>query len=152
VRRIAAWTEPVGRIGVGLDPSPAAAAALRWAHQEARRSARCLEVVSSRVDLEPRSPDQASDALLAVPVADRARTFQTWLVGDALGGRPVDVSVHLVLAWASLPMALVGRASAADLVVTGPQRGRPRQRHAWRTLRRLGCPVVVVTTRRSATL
>ncbi len=144
--RVAAWTRPAGRIVVGLDRSSAAQAALRWAHDEALRSGKCLEVVSSRVDLEPASRDDAPEALLAVPISDRARAFQTWLVRDALGGHPADVPLQLVLAWASLPMALVGRASAADLIVTGPPRGRRRQRHSWRTLRQLGCPVVVVTT------
>jgi nucleotide-binding universal stress UspA family protein len=143
--RAAAWTRPTGRIVVGLDRSPAARAALRWAHDEARRSGRPLDVVSSRVDLEPASRDDAPDALLAVPIADRARAFQTWLVRDALDGRPADVPLQLVLAWACLPMALLGRAAARDLIVTGPNRSRRRQRHSWRALRRLGCPIVVIS-------
>jgi hypothetical protein len=145
--RLARW--PRGRVVVALDEWPGSRVALAWARDEARRRDAGLEIVSSRLDLGFLDGDGFGGVEDGMTVAERARAVQLQLVREVLDGSPADVPTQLVLAWATLPMAVAARAPGCDLVVVPSGavrwRHRRRQRRLRRNLRDAGCPVVAIS-------
>jgi nucleotide-binding universal stress UspA family protein len=114
----------VGHIVVGVDESDGAAAALRWALDEARRREATLDVVHAWQQFIPAlvpgavaiEPDR--NALKAA-----AGELVTKMVDNVVGPHDAKVTVRLELGEGSPADVLVKAAAEADLLVVG-SRGR----------------------------
>jgi len=133
----------VGRIVVGVDESPAAVAALRWAAARAVEQGAELEVVHAWVYpyLGPRTTTHEPRDMMAL---DAATVLET-VVSDAFGadGPGVPMSAHL--AEGAPADVLLEACRTADLLVLGAHKGGG----AWSSvshevLRHTACPVAIV--------
>lgn len=130
------------RIVVGGDTTPSATAALRWAVQEAGRSAGCSVLVVHAFDVEGRA-DLALERDLDRSRRDARYRTQSWVV-EVLGDTDVPVPVMVQTPDGSVEDALVAASADAVMVVVGePQNGRRRDLSA-RLSQRCTCPVVTV--------
>lgn len=130
------------RIVVGGDTTPSATAALRWAVQEAGRSAGCSVLVVHAFDVEGRA-DLALERDLDRSRRDARYRTQSWVV-EVLGDTEVPVPVMVQTPDGSVEDALVAAATDAVMVVVGePQNGHRRDLSA-RLSQRCTCPVVTV--------
>ena len=130
------------RIVVGGDTTPSATAALRWAVQEAGRSAGCSVLVVHAFDVEGRA-DLALERDLDRSRRDARYRTQSWVV-EVLGDTEVPVPVMVQTPDGSVEDALVAASADAVMVVVGePQNGRRRDLSA-RLSQRCTCPVVTV--------
>lgn len=138
----------MGRIVVGVDGSPEAAAALQWALDEARLRKASLEVVHAwqfpaAVDLVGAAADDLVRDMqqAAADLLDR--------VTDAVAGADPDVEVERHVVEGGAAASLVNAAASADLLVVGT-RGRGGFAGlllgsvAHQCLHHAPCPVVVV--------
>lgn len=129
---------PSRRIVVGVDESPTAAAALRWAVLEAARLGDVVEAVHVR-----RGP--LASALLG---AEHALEELELSIAHALSGQSGEVPIRRVLDGPVGP-ALVTAAATADLLVIGGSRRGPVGEAlagsvGHHCVRHASCPVVVV--------
>lgn len=110
-----AGVETTGAVVAGVDGSPHAAAALRWAAGEATRRQRPLVAVYAWSWLvQPGDFDPGFDAAAA-------KRFATGAVAEAIGEQPCDV-----LAVNDLPVrVLLDHSAAGDLVVVGSRGAGP---------------------------
>jgi nucleotide-binding universal stress UspA family protein len=134
------------RIVVGIDGSEAAAAALRWAVEEARIRGSRLEVVHG----------WHVPSFLALPVApsdvsrEALQEAAERLIGEAIKEANVDdIDVEPVAVGAPGPMALIERSKGADLLVVGARgsggfRGLRLGSVSEQVVHDAHCPVVVV--------
>lgn len=130
------------RIVVGGDTTPSATAALRWAVQEAGRSAGCSVLVVHAFDVEGRA-DLALERDLDRSRRDARYRTQSWVV-EVLGDTDVPVPVMVQTPDGSVEDALVAASADAVMVVVGePQNGHRRDLSA-RLSQRCACPVVTV--------
>ncbi len=130
------------RIVVGGDTTPSATAALRWAVQEAGRSAGCSVFVVHAFDVDGRA-DLALERDLDRSRRDARYRTQSWVV-EVLGDTDVPVPVMVQTPDGSVEDALVAASTDAVMVVVGePQNGRRRDLSA-RLSQRCTCPVVTV--------
>lgn len=140
------------RIVVGVDGSEHAAAALRFAVEEARLRDATLVVVHAWTYV-PLAPIQtAYDMIPPTFVADdleREEEAARGVLDDALAGLPVDLSVEKRVVAGNPADAILDEAKDASLVVVG-SRGRGRLTSAFlgsvssRVIEHAPCPVVVV--------
>jgi nucleotide-binding universal stress UspA family protein len=138
------------RIVVGGDTTPSATAALRWAVEEAGRSAGCSVLVVHAFDVEGRA-DLALERDLDRSRRDARYRTQSWVV-EVLGDTSVPVPVMVQTPDASVEDALVAASADSVMVVVGePQNGRRRDLSA-RLAQRCTCPVVTVGVGRSPAL
>jgi nucleotide-binding universal stress UspA family protein len=107
--------EPVNKIVVGIDGSPSAIAAMRWAAEEAELHRSILEVVLAWHYLDQHHPDR-SDVFDSDYNEDSARaTLSSWVVETLGDNAGVDQRVVC-----DLPQrALLEAGDAADLLVLG---------------------------------
>ena len=130
------------RIVVGGDTTPSATAALRWAVQEAGRSAGCSVLVVHAFDVEGRA-DLALERDLDRSRREARYRTQSWVV-EVLGDTDVPVPVMVQTPDGSVEDALVAASADAVMVVVGePQNGHRRDLSA-RLSQRCTCPVVTV--------
>lgn len=131
-----------GRIVVGVSPSPAGLAALRYAVAEARRRS-VPEIVAVRVWIDP-DYGRRSASLWADELRRAARAIIDTAVAEALGSVPADLTIY-----ACTPQGRTGLVLAdlvgdhAALLVLGARRGFGSG-PAGHCMRRVGCPVIVV--------
>ena len=104
-------------IVVGLEGSEAAAAALRWAAEEARRRGASLRVVHSWQ--LPSGDELASGAAFREVTAADARARATRWLGDALGSTGTHAGWVLDIVEGPPGPVLVDRARGAALLVVG---------------------------------
>ena len=113
-----------GRIVVGVDDSPGAAAALRWALEEARLRGATLDVVHAWHQFIPVA---LPGAVTREPGRDdleaAARELVTKVVDDVVGPSDPTVTVRVELGQGSPADVLITGAADADLLVIG-SRGR----------------------------
>lgn len=138
----------MARIVVGVDDSPAASAALRWALEEARLRRATLEVVHTwAFPAMSELPGGAVDTLLAD--LERGATEVLGQVLDEVVGAETRVNVVRRVLQGAPAAILVERASGADLLVVG-SRGRGGfvglllGSVAQQCVHHAPCPVVVV--------
>lgn len=113
-------TSPVAttaEIVVGLDDSPSAAAALRWAAEQARVTGLPLRVVYAW-QLKALEAEAASMRFIQSAITD-ARARATQLVLDALGGTAAEVRWSLDIAEGAPGPVLVECSRRARLLVLG---------------------------------
>lgn len=146
------------RVVVGVDGSPAAAAALRWAIAEARLRNLLLHVVQVNDDYVVVPPGHVSPPADGIAAGDRARAESALAaqVSEAIGLES-GPRVQLELADGLPVRVLLDRAAGAALLVLGssrpsPSDGGPASKLpvplgpvARGCLRAAPCPVVVVT-------
>ncbi len=142
------------RIVVGLDGSEHAAAALRFAVEEARLRDATLVAVHAWTYV-PLAPIQPGYDLMEVPPAhvaedlEREEAAAHGVLDDALAGIPADVSVERQVVAGSPAEAILDAAKDAVLVVVGSH-GHGRLAAALlgsvssRVIEHATCPVVVV--------
>ena len=112
-----AITQSPGEIVVGLDNGSAAAAALRWAAEQARLTGRPLRVVHAW-QLSPLEQAAGSPEYLEAAIAD-ARARATRWVMDALGANAAEVRWSLDIVEGGPGPALVERSRDAHLLALG---------------------------------
>jgi len=112
-----AMTQSRREIVVGLDDSPAAAAALRWAAEQARLTGRPLRVVHA---WELTSFEQAagSTQFVEAALADARARATRWVL-DALGANAAEVRWSLDIVEGGPGPALVERSRDANLLALG---------------------------------
>jgi len=136
-------TQQTGRVVVGISDTLAGYQALRYAVAQARE--RDARLVAVRAFLCTAQTLQWGPVL-----ADAAREYVDQVFTEALGGRPRDVTVEVVVGADEPARALTKVADrASDLLViggSGARRflGHRRTKVARRCSREAGCPVVVV--------
>ncbi|HYU84450.1 MAG TPA: universal stress protein [Kribbellaceae bacterium] len=133
----------MNHIVVGVDGSPAAAAALRWAAAEALRRDADLVAVHAWVPAAGRAAVREAD--LAGERSTIRRRTADWVL-DALGPVPDDLRVRVDVTVGRPVAVLLGAARRADLLVLGYDDVtalRPRQT-ARRCRQAARCRVVVV--------
>lgn len=148
-------------IVVGVDSSPAAQAALRWAAEEARLRGAHLVAVHAWTYIPP--PPIVEPSMIPMPAGDVAGALEAEreaaqaelesALAEALRGAP-PVEIESRLVEADPADALEAEAAAADLVVVG-SRGRSGIKSALlgsvsrHVIDHAACPVVVVKAPRS---
>jgi nucleotide-binding universal stress UspA family protein len=147
---------PVGRILVGVDGSPAAAAALRWAAAEARLRGMRLHVVHARdqdaVELAhyaPPSRDQGAVGHAAEGLALKAASRETFgpdawsaVQAEVVDGLPARVLLERAPGAAMLVLGSTRSVGLADAPVGKPR--APLGPVARDCLRAAPCPVVII--------
>ena len=136
------------RIVVGVDGSPAALAALRWAAAEARRDALGVDAVIAWRPSAPLAPPggqpPASTQTLQERGEDAERVLDIALAAVDLTGVEVTRRVER----GSPHRVLLSAAADAEMLVIGGHAGRLAGRLPWSTGQQLigvaACPVVVV--------
>ncbi len=111
--------EPIGtnEIVVGIDASPAAAAALRWAAGQSRATGAPLHVVHSW-QMNAVQVESATPAFVEVSVTDARARATRWVL-DALGDDAASLPWVLDVAEGPAGQVLVERSRHADSVVLG---------------------------------
>lgn len=112
----------MARIVVGVDDSPEAAAALRWALDEARLRQASLEVVHSWLFPALGDVPGAAAETLTRDLEEGARRLVDEVVAGGIGSDP-GIPVERHVREGSAAAVLVDAASGADLLVLG-SRGR----------------------------
>jgi nucleotide-binding universal stress UspA family protein len=148
-----------GTIVVGIDDSDHAAAALRWAADEARLRGASLVAVHAWTFVPP--PALGEPGMIAIPVdlvgdleveREAAEQAATRIVGEVLGERAGSVECRIVDGDAG--ESLVEASQGADLVVVG-SRGRTGIRASLlgsvsaHAVQHAQCPVVIVRADRA---
>lgn len=108
---------PSGEILVGLDDSPAAAAALRWAAQQAQITARTLRVTHAWQQSAFEEATGSAEFVKAALADARARATR-WVL-DALGGEAAQVRWSLEIVQGAPGPVLVEKSRGARLLVLG---------------------------------
>ena len=106
-----------GEIVIGLDDSPAAAAALRWAAEHAQLTGSALHVVHAW-QLSTFEEAAGSAGYVEAAVADARARATRWVL-DALGGGAAEVRWSLNIVQGGPGPALVERSRDARLLVLG---------------------------------
>lgn len=106
-----------GEILVGLDDSPAAAAALRWAAQHSQVTARTLRVTHAW-QMSPFEESTGSAEYVKAAVADARARATRWVL-DALGGDAAEVRWSLEIVQGAPGPVLVEKSRGARLLVLG---------------------------------
>jgi nucleotide-binding universal stress UspA family protein len=142
-----------GRIVVGVDGSEHAAAALRWAAQEAKLRGATLVAVHAWTYIPP--PPLGAPDLMAIPVGDvagdldAARGAAERMFEEELSGVEAEVAVERQLVEGDPAESILEQAEGADLVVVG-SRGHGGIKTALlgsvsnHVIQHAACPVVVV--------
>ena len=138
------------RIVVGVDGSPAALAALRWAAAEARRDALGVEAIIAWRPSAPLGPPAgqppASSQTLQERGEDAERVLDVALGSVDLGG--VEVTRRVERGSPHRVLLSAAAEAEAELLVIGGHGGRLSGRLPWSTGQQLigvaACPVVVV--------
>lgn len=142
-------------IVVGVDDSPGAAAALRWAVDEARLRKATLRVVHAwEWPYEGHLGEVANEALESVSFTEAATKVLSSVVQQVLGDQLPDLTVEQHVAEGSPALVLLDAATQADLLVVG-SRGRGGFKGlllgsvSQQCANHASCPVVIVHTARA---
>ena len=135
---------------VGMDESPDAARALRWAVEESRIHGAELVVLHAWEWPYPgHLGDVANQALDELGVGGAAQRVLATLVGDALEGAEVDVPLEQRAIVGSPGKALIAASANADLLVVGALGRRGLERLVLGSVseqcaHRAHCPVLIM--------